>query len=141
MTKLVQKTISIPCNTKFLDEVRVLLRESLVNLTLPDREKELLILAVDEAVSSIVQYTQDKGITNEVSVTVDINDVRFKATIIDSCNVFDIDNTLTEKQITDKINYEKKYKLGIFLMRMIMDEITYTYKKGFENELVLIKFL
>ena len=31
--------------------------------------------------------------------------------------------------------------MGIFLMRQILDEITYVYKKGFENSLELIYFL
>ena len=31
--------------------------------------------------------------------------------------------------------------MGIFLIRRIMDEISYVYKKCFQNDLELIKFL
>lgn len=141
MTRLIQKTISKPCHPRFLNEVRGLLNETLAEVPLSRREKDLLILAVDEAVSSVVQYGRDKGLQNQITVTVDIDDVRFKATVVDSANVFEMGRGLTETQLAERVSKEKGYSLGIFLMRQIMDEISYVYRKGFQNELELIKFL
>ncbi len=31
--------------------------------------------------------------------------------------------------------------MGIFLLRQIMDEIQYTYRKGFQNDLELVRFI
>ena len=89
MTKLIQKTISKPCHPKFLNEVRGLLGETLSEVPISRRDKDLIILAVDEAVSSVVQYARFKGYQSQVTLTVDIDDVRFKATLVDSLNVFD----------------------------------------------------
>ncbi len=141
MTKLIQKTISKPCHPRFLNEVRTLLNETLAEVPLPRREKDLVVLAVDEAVSSVVQYARFKGFTSQITLSVDIDDVRFKATLVDSLNVFELSGGLTETQLAERVAREKGYTLGVFLIRQIMDEISYVYRKGFQNELELIKFL
>ena len=141
MTNLVQKTISKPCHPRFLNEVRELLDETLAEVTLPRREKDLIILAVDEAVSSIVQYARFKGFQSQITLTVDIDDVRFKAVLQDSLNVFDLGVGLSESQMVETLSREKGYTMGVSLIRQIMDEISYVYRKGFQNELELIKFL
>jgi len=141
MTKAIQKTISKPCHPKFLNEVRALLNETLAEVPFSRREKDLLILAVDEAVSSVVQYARYKGFQNQITLTVDIDDVRFKARIEDSLNVFEFAGGLNDTQIAERVAREKGYTMGIFLIRQIMDEISYVYRKGFQNELELIKFL
>jgi len=43
--------------------------------------------------------------------------------------------------MAESLAREKNYTMGIFLIRQIMDEISYVYRKGFQNELELIKFL
>ncbi len=139
--KLIQKTITMPCRTEFLHEGRTLVKATLAEAGLPEREKDLLVLAVDEAVSSLVQYAQHKGYAHEVSLTVDIDDVRFKATLVDSLNVFELDGDLTPAQMEESLAGDRPFTLGIFLIRRIMDEISYVYRKGFQNELELIKFL
>lgn len=141
MANLVQKTITMPCDARFLHKVRILLNEVLSQAELPPREKDLLILAVDEAVSSVVRYARYKGFQNDLTLTVDIDDVRFKATLVDSLNVFDLANGLNADQLAQKVAKEKSFTLGIFLIRRIMDEITYVYRKGFQNELEMIRFL
>ena len=137
MTKAIQKTISKPCHPRFLSEVRALLDEMLTEVALPRREKDLIILAVDEAASSMVQYARYKGLESQITLTVDFDDVRFKACLHDSLNVFEFGGGINAEGLAR----EKSYTMGIFLMRRIMDEISYVYKKGFQNDLELIKCL
>ena len=141
MAKLIQKTISKPCHPKFLNEVRALLSETLTEALIPQREKDLIVLAVDEAVSSVVHYARFKGLQNEITLSVDIDDVRFKAVLVDSLNVFELGGGLSESQVAEKVARERSFTLGVFLMRQIMDEISYVYRKGFQNDLELIRFL
>lgn len=142
-TKTIQKTISMPCHPRFLNEVRSLLTEALAEADVPRHDRDLIVLAVDEAVTSIVKYAKYKGFENEISLTIDINDVRFKATLVDSLNVyeFSFNGGATDAEIAHRLEKERSFTMGIFLIRQIMDEITYTYRKGFQNELELIKFL
>ncbi len=141
MTRLVQKTISMPCDARFLNEVRGLLGETLSHTSINKRDRELLVLAVDEAASSIVRYARYKGFHSELTLTVDIDDVRFKATLVDSLNVFDLAGGLTESQLAERLAKERGFTMGMSIIRQIMDEVSYVYRKGFQNELEMIKFL
>ena len=141
MSGVAQRTISKPCHPRFLNEVRTMLAEMLQDVAVAKREKDLIVLAVDEAVSSVVRYARWKGLESQVTLTVDIDDVRFKAVLVDSANVFELGAGLSEAQLAERISKEKAHTMGVFLMRQILDEITYVYKKGFQNELEMIKFL
>lgn len=141
MTKTTQKTISVPAHPRHLSDVRLLVEQALQEAGVPRRTADLLVVAVDEAVSSMVHYAKFKKLETEITLGVDVDDVRFKATIVDSMNVFDYDGKPTDTGRREVVEKERAHGLGIFLMRRILDEILYTYRKGFENELVLIRFL
>ncbi|HTF56235.1 MAG TPA: ATP-binding protein [Planctomycetota bacterium] len=141
MIKTVQKTVGMPAHPRHLNEVRHLIEETLREAGVPKRTADLLVLAVDEAMSSIVHYAKFKGQETEITLSVDVDDVRFKARIVDATNVFDLDRAIADAVRPEAIERERAYGLGVFLMRQIFDEILYTYRKGFENELVLIRFL
>ena len=141
MIKTVQKTVGVPAHPKHLSDVRRMVEEALLEAGVPRRTADLLVVAVDEAVSSIVHYARFKKQETEITLHVDVDDVRFKATIVDAMNVFTYETGPTETARREVIEKERGHGLGIFLMRRIMDEILYTYRKGFENELVLIRFL
>src|SRR5262245_17105979 len=141
MIKTVQKSVGVPAHPRHLSEVRDLVEKTLQDAGIPRRTADLIIVAVDEAVSSIVHYAKYKKQETEITLSVDVDDVRFKATIVDAMNVFTYDGGPSDSARRDLVEKERAHGLGIFLMRKIMDEILYTYRKGFENELVLIRFL
>jgi|SRR5688572_25303915 len=141
MTRTTQKTLSVPAQPRYLSDVRTLVEQTLQEADVPRRTADLLVVAVDEAMSSIVHYAKFKKLATEITLNVDVDDVRFKATISDSMNVFDYDGTPTDTGRREVVEKERAHGLGIFLMRRILDEILYTYRKGFENELVLIRFM
>jgi anti-sigma regulatory factor (Ser/Thr protein kinase) len=139
-SKVIQKTITMPCHPKCLSEVRDLLKEMLSEVQLSDRDKNLLILGVDEALGSVIRYGRDHSFNNEITLSIDIDDVRFKATLKDSWTNGDL-NGLSGTALDERLSQDRKYTLGLYLMRMIMDEISYVWKKGFQNDLEMIKFL
>jgi anti-sigma regulatory factor (Ser/Thr protein kinase) len=139
-SKVIQKTITMPSHPKCLSEVRDLLKEMLSEVQMSDRDKNLLILGVDEALGSVIQYGRDHSYNNEITLSIDIDDVRFKATLKDSWMNGDL-NGLSGTALDERLSQDRKYTLGLYLMRMIMDEISYVWKKGFQNDLEMIKFL
>ena len=141
MAKVIQEMITKPCHPRFLNEVRTLLDGTLAEANLSRRDKDLLILAVDEAASAVVQYSRFKGFEHDVSLSIDINDVRFKAVLIDSVNVFELASGMSDKKFAEQMASERRFTMGFFLIRQIMDEINYVYRKGFQNDIEMIKFL
>ena len=96
---------------------------------------------MDEAASALVQYSRFKGLEHDVSLAVDVNDVRFKAVLTDSVNVFELDAGVGDANFAAMVAEERRYTMGFFLIRQIMDEINYVYRRGFQNDIEMIKFL
>lgn len=135
MIQQMHKTLSVTAETCRLAEIREQVDGLLRDAGVPDRPRKLLVLAVDEALSTIVAYNIEKGYNEEVSLSVDVDSVRFKVTINDSKVLFG--NGLSAEDIAR----ERKHQLSLFMLCKILDEISYSYKRGFENQLILIKFL
>ncbi|GAI29354.1 unnamed protein product [marine sediment metagenome] len=104
------------------------------------KQGELVALAVDEALSAIIRHAHGMRRPGEITIELDINNVRFNALIKDKTDSFDL-YPLSESEQRISLEKVKKYQLGTFLICTIMDEVTYNYKKGFQNELQLIKFI
>ncbi|MBI3099101.1 MAG: ATP-binding protein [Planctomycetes bacterium] len=138
--KTAQKEITIQCDPRFLQEVRGMVAELWNSAGLPEHEGGLVVHAVDEAISSMLWHAKDTNRRGEIHILLDLDDVRFRAVINDQTNHLNVDG-LTEHEMDEHLDRERKYQLGIFLMREICDEVSYSYKKGFQNELVLVKFL
>lgn len=138
--KLLQKELMIPSDPKHLRDARGMVREACETAGIKGRDGRLMVLAVDEAVTSIVTHAKDTNRQGDVRVLVDINETRFRAFIEDFTNHTD-SSALSEVELVACLDQERKHQLGVFLMREIMDEVTYTYKRGFQNDLELIKFL
>ncbi len=144
MKKPAQKTtpdsISVPNRTAFLEKVRDFIIASLERTGLDDRTKHLMVLAIDEAVTSNILFSVETGREGMTKVSVDVNSVRMKVVIEDTGR--DLDSAdLTEAVMQETYTKARKHEMGIFLIRQIVDEISYAFKKGFENQLTLVKFL
>ncbi len=138
--KVLTDTISVPNRTSSLEKVRGFIISMLGKTSFDERNRHLLVLAIDEAVTSNILFSVETRRDGTTKVSVDIDDVRMKVVIEDtgidpdSCDV-------TESMLTETLIKARKYEMGIFLIRQIVDEMSYAYKKGFENQLTLVKFL
>lgn len=139
MATQLRRQVKVVCRPEVLSDLRARVEELLSSTAVPQHDRELIIHAVDEAVTSVVQYACHKGYDQEITLTLDVDDVRFKAVLNDSLNVFEFAEG--GLGLTDLLARERSFQLGIFLIRRIMDEITYTYRRGFENQLEMIYFL
>ena len=92
------------------------------------REQHLLILAVDEAVTRSTTAEGDY----EISLKLTINDVCFKAEVVDSKNDYALPLS-GPKMSKNWRNEQHKKDLGIFVILEIMDEVKYVYRRGFNN--------
>jgi anti-sigma regulatory factor (Ser/Thr protein kinase) len=142
MTQVVQKTLTIPTDSKYLEELRRFVGATLEATTLDERTRSHLTLALDEAVSSILDYALDAGYDSEITVSIDVDDVRFRAVVADSRTDFDGSNRRAKVTRSGTLySKERRHKLRIFLLQRLLDEIHYLFQRGFENKLELLKFV
>ena len=122
----------VPRLTEFVDGVcEAVAFDSILNMQLN--------LAIEEAVVNVMNYAYPQGTKGEVCIQAKAGTGVLDFVIIDSGTPFDptasgdVDTTLSaeERQIGG---------LGIFLVRQIMDTVSYEYKDG-KNILTLSKIL
>lgn len=105
-------------------------------LTTPDQNK--VVLAVDEAVSNVIEHAYEQQKTGYIDITVESTNRKFQVSIINGGKDFD-PSTIKPPDIMQCIKEHKKRGLGIFLIRQIMDEVKYSFKNG-QNQLLLVKY-
>lgn len=140
MPERIHKELVVPNHTNYLVKVREIVMESAAHATSDSREIGRIILAVDEALSNIIEHAyKECGERSEISIIIDADPTRFEVLIVDSGKEFDPSN-IPVPDVREHVREGKKGGLGIFLMRQIMDEVKYTFVQGLRNELRMIKY-
>jgi anti-sigma regulatory factor (Ser/Thr protein kinase) len=93
-------------------------------------------LAVEEAITNIINHGYKNAI-GEIIISCRINLYLAEIRIRDNAPRFD-PLSLPEPKLDDTIEDRKIGGLGVFLIRQVMDEISYRYENG-QNILVMIK--
>ena len=136
----VQRTISVSNATENLSKVREFVTEVMREGNVNREDENRVILAVDEAVSNIIEHAFEHSLKTTIRIEVDVDDKRCQVVILDSGAQFD-PLSITPPDLEEHIRAGKQRGLGIFLMRQVMDEVQYHYKAGEENVLTLVKYL
>jgi len=103
-------------------------------------EVHKIVLAIDEAVTNIIEHGYNKGEQGTIEIEADWEQNQFRVVIRDSARVFNPES-IPAPDMTEHVKAGRKKGLGLFLMRQIMDEVRYRYKDGVQNELTLIKYM
>ena len=141
MLKILEQRLIITNETKNLILLRSFVTRVSEEMNVPVSERNKIILAVDEAVSNIIEHAYDSSSAgkNTVEVLASSECDCVKITITDSGREFN-PTEIKDPDIRIHIREGRKNGLGIFLMRQIMDEVRYTFRAGVENQLVMVKY-
>ncbi|HEY3227515.1 MAG TPA: ATP-binding protein [Planctomycetota bacterium] len=109
---------------------------------LPPEEVHKITLAVDEAVTNIIEHGFNQGEKGSIEIEAEWEGEKekFRVTIRDSARVFNPDS-IPSPDVQEHVKAGRKKGLGLFLMRQIMDEVKYRYKDGQQNELTMVKYV
>ena len=135
-----REEISVPNRTASLEKVRDFIIRNLEETELDERDQRLMVLAIDEAVTSNILFSVETGREGLCRVVLDVDETRIHVTIDDTGKDPDA-RDLTDQALRETAKKARKYEMSIFLIRQIVDEISYAFKKGFQNQLILIKFI
>jgi anti-sigma regulatory factor (Ser/Thr protein kinase) len=142
MPEDIQRRLVIPNDTKYLNTVRDFVVEVVANSAFPKLDMGRIVLAVDEAVTNIIEHAYSNRREGEVDIQLELqaNATKFEAIIHDSgihFNPTGVDNVDMKKHISAG----RKKGLGIFLMRQIMDIVEYEFEEGVVNRLRMVKYV
>ena len=139
---MIHRELVVPNDTQYLATIREEVTKVVEKSAFKDRERKLIIVAVDEAVTNIMEHAYDNDLEGELDVELilEYDATRFEVIIRDSGKEFD-PRSLEVPDVKKHIKNGQKHGLGIFLIRQIMDEINYNFVQGVRNELQMIKYV
>ena len=124
-----------------LPQVRDLVALSVERGGFPESFLNRLQIAVDEAVTNIIEHgyeSQPRGAAN-IQVSISSNYDEFRVSIIDQGTSFN-PATVADVDLERHVQAGRSGGLGVFLMRKIMDVVDYHYETGKRNRLMLVKY-
>ena len=139
MNETMKERLIITNDLKYLSGVRNFISQ-LVDQAKVDIDRNKLILAIDEAVTNIIEHGYDPGTHGKIEIEIEILSDKFITTIRDEGRFFN-PSSKADANVLNHVKYGKKKGLGIFIIRQVMDEIRYKHKEGSFNELILVKNL
>ncbi len=127
--------------TANLANVREFVLANLRKTGLPEVEHGKIVLAVDEAVSNIMRHAYEKSAkgTRTIEILFSADQEKIRLILIDSGKEFD-PTEIGDPNIFEHARLGKRYGLGLFLMRRIMDEVKFVFRAGIENMLTMVKY-
>ena len=140
MEESLKDRLVVANDTKHLTVVREFIARLIQQSALSKEDENKIILAVDEAVTNVIEHGYDNQNDGSIEIDVVSSPSSFKITIRDTGKVFNPTST-PSLNVQDHVKMGRKKGLGIFLMRQIMDEVKYTFRDGVKNELTMVKFI
>ena len=139
MPEAVRDHLQIASQTRSLQEVRAFITRCVTSCgVVPPEWLNRIIIAVDEAVTNIIEHAYEFDETGEIDIHIHAQEGMIEILIQDSGKSFDPGN-VQKADVQDSVKRAKQGGLGVFLMRRIMDEVTYSFKENEKNELRLVK--
>ena len=126
-----------PVNTASLKEVRVFSRDVFEKISLPQEQKEELVLAIAEAAQNLVKHAY-KGVTetnDKMEIKISLTDNQLEIGFYDKGKPV-VPGNVQHRKLDDI----KPGGLGTFFIKQIMDGAVFKKdKEGWVNHLVLTK--
>lgn len=133
------REIRIPTDTRRLLEVRTFVEGCLRELPASPREPIPIVLAVDEAVTNVIEHGYGGDGSGEVRIQLRGDAEKLEVLVEDRGKAFD-PTRVPVPDIAIHVRQGRRKGLGIFLMRRIMDEVQYRFEPGEPNRLRMVKF-
>ena len=132
--------ITFDANFQNLDEIREFVGEAARQVGFSDKEIYSIQLAADEASSNIIEHAYSSIEDGKLEIECIIGNGELKIVMHDWGKPFD-PSSIPEPNIKADLSERKIGGLGMYLMRKLMDEVTYSSSPETGNTLIMIKHM
>jgi serine/threonine-protein kinase RsbW len=126
------------CSLKNLEEISNYVTDCAKQAGLNESEVYAVQLAVDEASTNIIEHGYGQECPNRIDITCYIQDDGLKVVIYDDAEPFNPES-VPKPAINVSLDELKPRGLGIFLMKQMMDEVSYQSSPEKGNTLTMVK--
>lgn len=130
-------SISVQASTEHLADVRNFVARHAADLGFKKQDVADIRLAVDEAYTNIIKHSYKNDPQKSVDITLGYDEDRFWVSLKDTGDAFDPSN-YRKPDIERSIKKRKKGGVGVYLIRKLMDEVTYS-RQGSANIIRMTK--
>lgn len=130
--------LRVKSKTENLSEIRDFVSCNARDAGIPEVTVENIILAVDEACTNIIKHAYKLSPEGELIIKIDYDEEKFTVMIIDYGKSFEPERV----PLPDLQKYYREHRvggLGMYLMKSLMDDVTYTSIPGKYNQVLLSK--
>lgn len=132
------KTVQFAAKFEYLDEIREFVGAIARKGGFSDKDVYNIQLATDEAASNIIEHAYEKIVDGVLELSCGVKDDRITIVLIDHGESFD-PSEIPLPDLKADLSDRKIGGLGIFLMRKLMDEVSYEAKPDKNNVLTMTK--
>jgi serine/threonine-protein kinase RsbW len=133
-------SLKIPGKTDSLEAVRNFVSGVARKAGFPEEDVNKIELAVDEACSNVIEHAYLKDEKKDIDIRIRTDDRKLTVIIADRGRSFNFQSVKTP----DMKQYLAELRvggLGIYLMKMLMDEVEYRSLPGKRNEVQMVKYM
>lgn len=132
--------LGVPSSTEHQAMIRGFISEVGSKAGMNEDETAMLALAVDEAVSNVIEHAYGSDASKEVRVRAIVDQEQVQIEIVDTGKGFDPAKVL-QKDLKQLVAERRSGGLGMRLIQKIMDDVQYQIVPGEKNELRMVKKL
>ena len=138
--KKLKRELRVKSSTDNLAAIRDFVKSSAEESGFSNDTVGKIILAVDEACTNVIKHAYKFSSDREITVGINLRDSKFTISIVDQGSKFNPD-IIPEPNLTEYHKQRRVGGLGMFLMKKLMDEVSYQTLSNNKNQVVLVKYL
>jgi serine/threonine-protein kinase RsbW len=136
----IDKKLKIQSRTENLSVIREFIQSAAEEVGMKPGVTEDVMLAVDEACTNIMKHAYKSYPDGEILLKLKYSDHKLTIIIVDYGNSFHPEN-VPDPDLQKYYRQHRVGGLGMYLMKTLMDEVSYNSVPGKYNEVYLTKYL
>jgi serine/threonine-protein kinase RsbW len=139
-SKNIKKRISVRSTTENLSRIRDFIRKYSGQAGFDEETSNKIILAADEACTNIIKHAYKFSEKGKININLSFSNKKLRLSITDDGIHFN-SKSVPEPDLKKYYEERKVGGLGMYLMKKLMDEVSYSQPNSKRNKVTLIKYL
>ena len=132
-------TAKFPARHDHLRAISSFVMDAIKDSPFDSRQRYAIDLAVDEACSNVIDHAYGGDEQGEIRIKLELDDRGLRLSIQDDGAPFDPD-CVVEPDLISPLETRCERGLGVYLIRNLMDEVTYDFSSPGVNQITMIKY-
>lgn len=135
----IHRELDLPVTSRSVLPLRRFAQACLQEAGVAEPTHRQVLAAVDDVVSGLLLRGADENRSGHITLELDINATRVRVAVRDESAGKELASESQRRVLSE--HSRPRREIGLSLLQRVMDEVTYSYSRGFQNRLEMIKFV